>query len=119
MVQWVNGKSPGLPNLVSIYRSAPTLCAMAKLEVTDRCFHVVNDCLQLHGGYGYLKDYKVGQRCCQDEGSVYRSMVYSAQSISFHALTTHYSTCSWSLQSRSNNTFAICVCIKFWKAATK
>ena len=32
---------------------------MAKLEVTDRCFHVVNDCLQLHGGYGYLKDYKV------------------------------------------------------------
>ena len=32
---------------------------MAKLEVTDRCFHVVNDCLQLHGGYGYLADYGI------------------------------------------------------------
>ncbi|EDQ88570.1 uncharacterized protein MONBRDRAFT_37401 [Monosiga brevicollis MX1] len=41
--------------------AAPALCAMAKLEVTDRCFDIVNGCLQLHGGYGYLKDYKIQQ----------------------------------------------------------
>lgn len=29
-------------------------CAMAKNFATDRCFYVVNDCLQMHGGYGYL-----------------------------------------------------------------
>jgi len=40
---------------------APALCAMAKLTATDRCFDIVNGCLQLHGGYGYLKDYKIQQ----------------------------------------------------------
>lgn len=34
-------------------------CAMAKLYVTDRAFEVANQCLQLHGGYGYLADYGV------------------------------------------------------------
>lgn len=32
-------------------------CAMAKRLVTDVGFNVVNDALQLHGGYGYLRDY--------------------------------------------------------------
>lgn len=30
-------------------------CAMAKKTATDLGFNVVNDALQLHGGYGYLK----------------------------------------------------------------
>ncbi len=38
---------------------ATKLCAMAKRMVTDRCFDVANDALQLHGGYGYLADYGV------------------------------------------------------------
>lgn len=33
--------------------------AMAKRFVTDTCFDVANDALQLHGGYGYLHDYGV------------------------------------------------------------
>ncbi len=31
--------------------------AMAKRFVTDTCFDIVNDALQVHGGYGYLHDY--------------------------------------------------------------
>ncbi len=34
-------------------------CAMAKLFVTDNCFDVANDALQLLGGYGYLQDYGI------------------------------------------------------------
>ncbi len=33
--------------------------AMAKLKATDAGFRIVNDALQLHGGYGYLMDYPV------------------------------------------------------------
>ena len=36
-------------------------CAMAKLYATDACFEVCNQSLQIHGGYGYLKDYPVQQ----------------------------------------------------------
>lgn len=36
---------------------ATRFCAMAKRLVTDTGFDVVNNALQLHGGYGYLKDY--------------------------------------------------------------
>lgn len=39
--------------------SATKLCAMAKRFVTDTGFKVANDALQIHGGYGYLKDYEV------------------------------------------------------------
>lgn len=49
-----------------IYRAAHALdnklpgtsskSAMAKRFATDMCFKVVNDALQLHGGYGYTKD---------------------------------------------------------------
>jgi alkylation response protein AidB-like acyl-CoA dehydrogenase len=38
---------------------ATKFCAMAKLYVTDAAFAVANDCLQLHGGYGYLADYGI------------------------------------------------------------
>ena len=38
---------------------ATTFCAMAKLYVTDAAFEVANECLQLHGGYGYLADYGI------------------------------------------------------------
>lgn len=34
-----------------------TLCAMAKRYVTDSCFTVADQALQLHGGYGYLTEY--------------------------------------------------------------
>jgi alkylation response protein AidB-like acyl-CoA dehydrogenase len=38
-------------------RRPPSWCAMAKRFATDAGFQVANDALQLHGGYGYLKDY--------------------------------------------------------------
>ena len=38
-------------------RDATRLCAMAKRFATDTGSRVANDALQLHGGYGYLKDY--------------------------------------------------------------
>jgi alkylation response protein AidB-like acyl-CoA dehydrogenase len=36
---------------------ATMLCAMAKRFATDAGFRIANDALQLHGGYGYLKDF--------------------------------------------------------------
>lgn len=41
--------------------AAASLCAMAKLHGTDECFDVANGCLQMFGGYGYLKDYPMEQ----------------------------------------------------------
>ena len=38
---------------------AATHCAMAKKFVTEIGSRVANDCLQLHGGYGYLADYGI------------------------------------------------------------
>jgi alkylation response protein AidB-like acyl-CoA dehydrogenase len=38
---------------------APRLAAMAKRLATDTGFDVVNGCLQLHGGYGYLRDHPI------------------------------------------------------------
>jgi len=45
----VTGREPG----------ATTLAAMAKRIATDVGFEVVNGCLQLHGGYGYLRDHPI------------------------------------------------------------
>ncbi|XP_072449086.1 isobutyryl-CoA dehydrogenase, mitochondrial isoform X2 [Chiloscyllium punctatum] len=42
-------------------QDAVALCAMAKLFATDECFTICNQALQMHGGYGYLKDYAVQQ----------------------------------------------------------
>ena len=36
---------------------ASTYCAMAKRFATDAGFAVVNEALQLHGGYGYIREY--------------------------------------------------------------
>jgi alkylation response protein AidB-like acyl-CoA dehydrogenase len=38
---------------------APQLAAKAKRLATDVGFEVVNGCLQLHGGYGYLRDHPI------------------------------------------------------------
>ena len=38
---------------------ATKFCAIAKLLVTDNAFETANQCLQLHGGYGYLADYGI------------------------------------------------------------
>jgi hypothetical protein len=38
---------------------ATKFCAMAKRLVTDKGFDIVNQALQLHGGYGYLRDYPI------------------------------------------------------------
>jgi alkylation response protein AidB-like acyl-CoA dehydrogenase len=39
--------------------NATRLAAMAKRFVTDACFEVANQALQLHGGYGYLSEYGI------------------------------------------------------------
>ena len=36
---------------------ATVYCAMAKRFATDLCFDVCNDALQIHGGYGYIREY--------------------------------------------------------------
>jgi len=38
---------------------ATLACAMAKRLATDAGFEVCNEALQLHGGYGYLRDYGI------------------------------------------------------------
>lgn len=52
-----------------VYRAAAALdhqdthtimyCAMAKRLATDLCFNICNHALQLHGGYGYMRDYPI------------------------------------------------------------
>lgn len=39
------------------HQEATAFCAMAKRFATDTAFTVCNDALQLHGGYGYLKEF--------------------------------------------------------------
>ena len=39
--------------------NATALCAMVKRFVTDACFDVANQALQLHGGYGYLAEFGI------------------------------------------------------------
>ena len=38
---------------------APMYCAMAKRLATDIAFRISDKAMQLHGGYGYLKDYQI------------------------------------------------------------
>jgi isobutyryl-CoA dehydrogenase len=64
-----------------------SLCAMAKMTATDLCFDVCNGSLQLHGGYGYLKDYKASAVVwC---GATWRDVVY-AQTSSFFVQIQQY-----------------------------
>ncbi len=39
--------------------NATALCAMVKRFVTDTCFEIANQALQLHGGYGYLAEFGI------------------------------------------------------------
>lgn len=39
--------------------NATALCAMAKMLATEDCYTVVDQALQLHGGYGYLQDFPI------------------------------------------------------------
>lgn len=41
------------------HANAPMYCAMAKRFATDLCFAICNSALQLHGGYGYIRDYSI------------------------------------------------------------
>ncbi|MBN9231473.1 MAG: acyl-CoA dehydrogenase, partial [Legionella sp.] len=38
---------------------APMYCAMAKRFATDVAFRISDKTMQLHGGYGYLRDYQI------------------------------------------------------------
>lgn len=38
---------------------APMYCAMAKRMATDVAFDICDKAMQLHGGYGYLRDYQI------------------------------------------------------------
>lgn len=38
---------------------APMYCAMAKRLATDTAFRISDTAMQLHGGYGYLRDYQI------------------------------------------------------------
>jgi len=52
-----------------VYRAASLLdtndpqavraCAMAKKMATDAAFKIADKAMQLHGGYGYLRDYQI------------------------------------------------------------
>lgn len=41
--------------------TASAMCALAKMEATEKCYNATDRCIQLHGGYGYLKDYSIQQ----------------------------------------------------------
>jgi alkylation response protein AidB-like acyl-CoA dehydrogenase len=43
--------------LDAAHPDATTYCAMAKRLATDIGFEVCNQALQIHGGYGYIRDY--------------------------------------------------------------
>ena len=40
-------------------RNAPMYCAMAKRMATDIAFRISDKAMQMHGGYGYLRDYQI------------------------------------------------------------
>ncbi len=44
--------------------NASTYCAMAKRFATDVGFNVCNEALQLHGGYGYIREYPLERLLC-------------------------------------------------------
>ncbi|MCW8398238.1 acyl-CoA dehydrogenase family protein [Legionella sp. PATHC038] len=39
--------------------NVPLYCAMAKRLATDVAFHICDKAMQIHGGYGYLRDYQI------------------------------------------------------------
>jgi alkylation response protein AidB-like acyl-CoA dehydrogenase len=69
------------------------LCAMAKLYVTDTCFEVADKALQLHGGYGYLREYGLEKivrdlrvhRILEGTNEIMRVVIGRAQATRFRA----------------------------------
>jgi hypothetical protein len=45
--------------LVDTNQRAVKQCSMAKKFATDMSFQAASDAIDIHGGYGYLRDYKV------------------------------------------------------------
>jgi len=43
--------------LDNAHAEATAFCAMAKRLATDLCFDICNQALQIHGGYGYIREY--------------------------------------------------------------
>ncbi len=39
----------------------PVTAAMAKYWLTEREFQIIDDCVQLHGGYGYMSEYPIAR----------------------------------------------------------
>ena len=39
----------------------PVTAAMAKYWLTEREFHIADECVQLHGGYGYMVEYPIAR----------------------------------------------------------
>ena len=46
-------------SLDTAHPEATMRCAMAKRFATDVCFQIVDESLQLHGGYGYVRSYPI------------------------------------------------------------
>lgn len=69
------------------------LCAMAKRYVTDTCFDVADQALQLHGGYGYLREYGLEKivrdlrvhRILEGTNEIMRVVIGRAESTRFRA----------------------------------
>src|ERR1700738_386489 len=71
------------------------LCAMAKRYVTDACFDVADQALQLHGGYGYLREYGLEKivrdlrvhRILEGTNEIMRVVIGRAEAARFRATT--------------------------------
>jgi alkylation response protein AidB-like acyl-CoA dehydrogenase len=69
------------------------LCAMAKRYVTDTCYDVADQALQLHGGYGYLREYGLEKivrdlrvhRILEGTNEIMRVVIGRAQAARFRA----------------------------------
>ena len=72
---------------------ADVYCAMAKMFATERCFAVIDQALQMHGGYGYIKEYPLERllrdtrvhRILEGTNEVMR-LIISRKMIESHAL---------------------------------
>lgn len=70
------------------------LCAMAKRYVTDTCYDVADKALQLHGGYGYLREYGLEKivrdlrvhRILEGTNEIMRVVVGRAEAARFRAM---------------------------------
>ena len=53
--------SSSSPEIDNTQIPIPSLCAAGKLVATEKCYTIIDGCLQLLGGYGYLKDFPIQQ----------------------------------------------------------